>query len=226
MVKVHHLKFVGRSVKVRELFQHVTRWIWICFILINLLAGANRVVGLNIEGCRRRESNRYGWIYRFRCDGSTGPPCIVKRGDTVNITFDFKTVGRLSDMFTCAFVPSILLIPIWNFINALDEYSKVIQDVFWVTGFGMELPWAGMEKDVCKFMDCKLLEHSHQDFTYTYPIEISPFYPSVSFFLYDFWWAWIQEFLNFLGSLQFEMAHKRTEGKWWDWTDWMLQTHD
>ncbi|TRY71545.1 hypothetical protein TCAL_01096 [Tigriopus californicus] len=116
--------------------------------------GANRVVGLDIEGCRRRESSRPGWISRFRCDGSTGPPCIVKRGDTVNITFDFKTE---------------------------DKYSKAIQDVFWVTGFGMELPWAGMEKDVCKFMDCNALKGSHQDFTYTYPIAISQFYPSGAF---------------------------------------------
>ena len=43
----------------------------------------------NIDGCRRRRSVPGRGRPRFRCDGDIGPPCIVKRGDTVYLDVDF-----------------------------------------------------------------------------------------------------------------------------------------
>merc|ERR1711935_258240 len=44
---------------------------------------AKLVRNFNIDGCRRRRSVPGRGRPRFRCDGDIGPPCIVKRGDTV-----------------------------------------------------------------------------------------------------------------------------------------------
>ena len=43
----------------------------------------------NIDGCRRRRGVPGRSRPRFRCDGDIGPPCVVKRGDTVYLDVDF-----------------------------------------------------------------------------------------------------------------------------------------
>ena len=43
----------------------------------------------NIDGCRRRRGDPGRGRPRFHCDGDVGPPCIVKRGDTVYLDVDF-----------------------------------------------------------------------------------------------------------------------------------------
>merc|ERR1712128_114744 len=41
------------------------------------------IQAVNIRGCRRRSS--YPARQDFRCEGQKGPPCTVKRGDTVHL---------------------------------------------------------------------------------------------------------------------------------------------
>lgn len=44
---------------------------------------------MNIDGCRRRRGQPGRGRPKFRCDGNIGPPCIVKRGDTVYMDVEF-----------------------------------------------------------------------------------------------------------------------------------------
>ena len=50
-------------------------------------------------------------------------------------------------------------------------------------GFGVEVPWANMESDVCKYMDCDAKPDADGTLTFTYPIDILDLYPSVSSYL-------------------------------------------
>ncbi len=52
-------------------------------------------------------------------------------------------------------------------------------DVFWVTGVGIELPWAGMDKEVCKYLDGGCGGEFRAEQRMRYPIHISTFYPAV-----------------------------------------------
>merc|ERR1712098_677538 len=46
---------------------------------------------VNIEGCRRRST--YPAKQDFWCKGQLGPPCTVKRGDTVHLEVDWHNPG-------------------------------------------------------------------------------------------------------------------------------------
>ena len=48
--------------------------------------GANEIISAAVEGCRRRRANPGFW-----CDGLTGPPCTMKRGDRVWLRLEFDT---------------------------------------------------------------------------------------------------------------------------------------
>ena len=50
-------------------------------------------------------------------------------------------------------------------------------------GFGVEVPWANMESDVCKYMDCDAKADADGTLTFTYPIDILDLYPSVRIYL-------------------------------------------
>ena len=59
-------------------------------ILIYFFKDLGQVDHVNIAGCRRR-SGRQGRTPRFRCRGMEGPPCTMKKGDTVDLKVDFKS---------------------------------------------------------------------------------------------------------------------------------------
>merc|ERR1711915_381092 len=52
---------------------------------------SNIVQSVNIEGCRRRST--YPKKQNFRCSGQVGPPCTVKRGDTVHLQVKWNNPG-------------------------------------------------------------------------------------------------------------------------------------
>ena len=51
--------------------------------------GARHLQSIDIDGCRRRKMSTVRGPLKFRCDGMSGPPCIVKRGDVVHLNIDF-----------------------------------------------------------------------------------------------------------------------------------------
>merc|ERR1712211_177095 len=78
---------------------------------------------VNIEGCRRRAS--YPHRQRFRCEGTEGPPCIVERGSTVHLDVAWQNPG----------------------------VTNMTQSTVWVSGWGIEIPWVGMETEGCPYLD-------------------------------------------------------------------------
>ncbi len=49
------------------------------------------IKAVDIDGCRRRRPRPGRGPVRFRCEGNIGPPCTVKRGDTVFLNVDFES---------------------------------------------------------------------------------------------------------------------------------------
>ena len=43
----------------------------------------------DVDGCRRRRGQPGRGPPRFRCNGQSGPPCTIKRGDTVYLDVEF-----------------------------------------------------------------------------------------------------------------------------------------
>jgi hypothetical protein len=203
--------------------------------------GSNEVLSVSVDGCRRRRPQG-GREPRFRCDGMDGPPCTMKRGDTVYLHIDFNTgkfqsqagcsrtmrhrsrsccsslqwlrmrykmrrckrenlPNRISNSDSCiswakryfemsTYVLSHCRLRTWQsggplnpscctplswpllptfFLScsrcfALKSGTKLsfisdeiirnmTHDVYWVTGMGIKLPWAGMDTDVCKYLE-------------------------------------------------------------------------
>ena len=58
----------------------------------------------------------------------------------------------------------------------------MIQDVYWVTGMGLELPWVGIDKSACNYMDppCGTAPGNNGVRNYRFPIDVLPVYPAVS----------------------------------------------
>ena len=75
----------------------------------------------DIVGCKRRST--YPFSQDFRCEGDKGPPCFVKRGDTV------------------------LLDVVWN----NPGVANMTQSTVWVTW--IDMPWVGMDTEGCPFLD-------------------------------------------------------------------------
>jgi len=105
---------------------------------------------VDIIGCRRRSSYANG-LTDFRCEGQNGPPCTVRRGDTVV----FNTT-----------------------INADFAIKEMTQHVTWVTSF-MEMPWPGLDKQGCNYLQgkCKLDDAKNRDLNFAYNINIATAYP-------------------------------------------------
>lgn len=59
--------------------------------LLRTIDDSKMLRGLNIDGCRRRRGQAGRGRPQFRCDGNIGPPCTVKRGDTVYLDVDFSS---------------------------------------------------------------------------------------------------------------------------------------
>lgn len=66
-------------------------------------------------------------------------------------------------------------------ISAADSVLlNTTQKAVWVTNFGIELPWAGLDEDVCKYTDAPCRGDFVQKQRFRYPIEILKLYPAVS----------------------------------------------
>merc|ERR1712141_57269 len=106
---------------------------------------------VNIEGCRRRAS--YPHRQRFRCEGTEGPPCIVERGSTVHLDVAWQNPG----------------------------VTNMTQSTVWVSGWGIEIPWVGMETEGCPYLDlgtgCRPSAQARQSRFY-FPILIQEMYPA------------------------------------------------
>ena len=50
---------------------------------------AKLIRSFDVDGCRRRRGQPGRGIPKFRCDGNIGPPCTIKRGDTVYLDVEF-----------------------------------------------------------------------------------------------------------------------------------------
>jgi len=113
---------------------------------------------VNIEGCRRRSS--YPLRQKFRCEGTEGPPCIVERGSTVHLDVGWQNPG----------------------------VTNMTQSTVWVSGWGIEIPWVGMETEGCSFLDlgtgCRPAAEARQSRFY-FPILIQEMYPAGK---YDLKW--------------------------------------
>merc|ERR1711928_334730 len=113
---------------------------------------------VNIEGCRRRAS--YPHRQRFRCEGTEGPPCIVERGSTVHLDVAWQNPG----------------------------VTNMTQSTVWVSGWGIEIPWVGMETEGCPYLDlgtgCRPSAQERQSRFY-FPILIQEMYPAGK---YDLKW--------------------------------------
>ena len=82
----------NESVAQRFFPWYSTKWrcsisTFFCFILCT--EDAKLVRSFTVDGCRRRRGHPGRGTPKFRCDGNVGPPCIVKRGDTVYLDVDF-----------------------------------------------------------------------------------------------------------------------------------------
>ena len=50
---------------------------------------AKLIRSFDVDGCRRRRGQPGRGTPKFRCDGNIGPPCTIKRGDTVYLDVEF-----------------------------------------------------------------------------------------------------------------------------------------
>nr|AQS22680.1 MD-2-related lipid-recognition protein-like protein [Pseudodiaptomus poplesia] len=89
----------------------------------------------------------------FRCRGRVGPPCTVVRGQTVYLDLKWTAGG----------------------------FTNITQDVVWQSGF-LDLPWAGMETDICKYTNngsaCSQPGIQGETNHLMFPIYISEYYPA------------------------------------------------
>merc|ERR1711997_54209 len=112
---------------------------------------AKLVRNFNIDGCRRRRGEPGRGRPRFRCDGDIGPPCIVKRGDTVYLDVDFGSDVPLTDLK---------------------------QEAYWVTGWGIHMPWIGLDTEGCGYLKNNCTSGNVSGLQkFSYPIHIMKEYP-------------------------------------------------
>merc|ERR1719370_432245 len=102
----------------------------------------------------------WGQLQRFRCEGTEGPPCIVERGSTVHLDVAWQNPG----------------------------VTNMTQSTVWVSGWGIEIPWVGMETEGCPYLDlgtgCRPSAQARQSRFY-FPILIQEMYPAGK---YDLKW--------------------------------------
>lgn len=92
-------------------------------------------------------------IGEVRVDPCPKMPCKVKRGRNVTIDFDFT--------------PQF-------------DATALENDVYWASPDG-DLPWEGLRKDACRFVDCPLKKDQVNN--YVYAVEIDKLAPPVSIFV-------------------------------------------
>jgi len=112
---------------------------------------AKMIRKFNIDGCRRRRGDPGRGRPRFHCDGDVGPPCIVKRGDMVYLDVDFGSDYPL---------------------------VGVEQEAYWVTGWGIHMPWIGLDQQGCGYLKHNCTAETVTDVQkFSYPINIMKEYP-------------------------------------------------
>ena len=107
----------------------------------------------DVIGCRRRSA--YPRSQGFTCQGMDGPPCTVKQGDRVRLNLSFANPGL----------------------------QNVSQSVVWVTGWGLDMPWVGMDTQVCPYLDggqgCQQQPVGEGRISnFDFPIDIQSFFPT------------------------------------------------
>jgi len=113
--------------------------------------GNSVIEHIDIEGCHRRST--YPALQDFRCEGRTGPPCTVIRGETVTINVKWRDAG----------------------------HSNLTQSVYWQSGF-FDLPWVGMDTQICKYVNdgtgCPYTPEEPEMSEFEFPIKIMEVYPA------------------------------------------------
>jgi len=105
-----------------------------------------------------RRRSTYPGSQDFRCKGMRGPPCTVLRGDQVELELTWLDNG----------------------------HRNLTQAVHWQSGW-MDLPWVGMETDICKYVNDGKSCPGFGDplkgglSTYKFPIDILSVYPAGSY---------------------------------------------
>jgi len=122
----------------------------------------NVIQTAEIEGCHRRSS--FPFSSNFRCRGASDPPCTVQQLDTVHLKLGFTNPGL----------------------------RNVSQSVVWVTGYGLDMPWVGMDTEVSPYLDggrgCVSTQPGETSEFY-FPILIQEYFPRGR---YDLKWTFIE----------------------------------
>lgn len=84
-------------------------------------------------------------------EAAAGKRCKVKRGNNVNISFDFKP----------------------NF----DAVDNLENDVYWASPEG-DLPWQGLERNACSHVSCPIKKNELNSFSYD--VKTDKYAPPVS----------------------------------------------
>ena len=92
----------------------------------------------NIDGCRRRRGDPGRGRPRFHCDGDVGPPCIVKRGDTVYLDVDFGsgtifTTYKSEWGFEVSSREHLVSIPAHDSVKNTSRYRSSIHSIPYIT---------------------------------------------------------------------------------------------
>ena len=121
---------------------------------------------VEIAGCRRRAS--YPLLQDFGCEGRTGPPCTVVRGDTVTLTVQWESPGQLANLTHQVFQ---LLTTNSTQVNIL--YLQV----YWESGL-VDLPWPGQDTRGCPYLENGCSPASPPGpVTFSFPMTVLGVYP-------------------------------------------------
>jgi len=109
---------------------------------------AGTIKDVEIAGCRRRAS--YPLLQDFGCEGRTGPPCTVVRGDTVTLTVQWESPGQLANL---------------------------THQVYWESGL-VDLPWPGQDTRGCPYLENGCSPASPPGpVTFSFPMTVLGVYP-------------------------------------------------
>jgi len=119
-------------------------------------ASDNIIKSVDVIGCKRRST--FPHKQNFRCDGTTGPPCFVARGETVHLDVTWDNPG----------------------------VSNMTQSAVWVTW--IDMPFVGLDTEGCPYLDggqgC-MINADPRESQFYFPIEIQNMFPTG---LYDLKW--------------------------------------
>ncbi len=92
--------------------------------------------------------------------------------------YDWNKKSPTGDLFS----PSFYVITLWEFSYLFLDFAlkNVRQGAYWVTSYGFQLPWAGIDKEGCKYMSGNCTDTIRTaDQKFSYPIDIKTVYPPV-----------------------------------------------